>query len=611
MFGNWGQVLEVNLTTKQSQIQVLDREVYARTIGGSGLASQLIYDRLSGDVDPLSPENILIFATGPFQGTSFPGSAKWMAVSKSPLTGTICISGAGASFGPALKKTGFDAIIITGRSPEPVYLVVHEKGATIRDARSLWGKDALETVDFLAQEWSDRNPGVVAIGPAGEKQVAIACLVADGHSFAGRGGLGAVMGAKRLKAVLAIGNRRPPVADPERLTKLTQVAARKLYTATKDTYRKHGTANDVVFFESMGDMPIKYWTGEKWPEGARKIGAPRFTKVLSAVPNPCLSCPIGCHRHIDLTTRDGKHIVGPGPEYESLGLLGGACLVDDLEAIAVANDRCNRLGIDTISAGAFVAFAMECREKGLLSRSEISGLSLEWSDPHSLITLIEQIGTATGFGAIFARGIRAAAAEIGEAALSLPVEVKGMDVPAHDPRSFFSLAINYATSPQGACHLRGFPHCGEVGMVIPEVGYNEVSERFTLEGKAWLTKLFQDYAVVLDSLVDCCFMQINGLSLTETVEALNAITGETYDPESLMEVGERVFNLQRLINLRDGLTKNDDRLPARLLEPAKTGPRAGRAPIGYERALQEYYALRGWSEEGVPTREVLKKLNII
>ena len=610
MFGNWGKTMEVDLTNREGKIQEVSEEVYKKFLGGSGLGTSLLYENVKPGVDAYSPENVLILATGPFQGTAFPGSAKWMAISKSPLTGTFCVSGAGADFGPKLKRTGVDAITVRGRSKSPVYALVTDKGLEIRDASHLWGKDAIESYNILREELADYSASIITIGPAGEKQVAIACLVVDGHSFAGRGGLGAVMGSKNLKALAVSGNQKVNVAHPDQLKTLIRQLNPKLLENTRNTYHKHGTANDVVFCESVGDLPIKYWAGDTWPEGAKKIGAPRFTEYLSAKPNPCFACPIGCHRHITLKQNGRIALEGPGPEYETLGLLGAACLIDDLEVIAKANDRCNRLGIDTISAGSFVAFSMECYERGLIKPGDVGDVSLRWGDGETLLELIEQIGTNSGFGAIFANGIRGAAEQIGGDAPSLVVEVKGMDLPAHDPRTYFSLAINYATSTRGADHTHAFPHAGELGILIPEAGYDKPSEKFSMKGKAKLAMLFQDYGVVVDSVVVCNMMPLNGLSLPETLEALNSITGWDFDARKLMQVGERAFNLQRIINLQDGFTRDDDRLPARMFEPALTGPRQGKAPEGFEEALAEYYQLRGWTPQGVPSAEKLKELGL-
>lgn len=612
MFGNWGQVLEIDLSCKTAtRVTGIGDDALRRCIGGTCLATELLSGQWSEEVSALAPRSVLVLATGPFQGTSYPGSAKWVAVARSPLTGTVCVSAAGGSFGQQLKRSGFDALSIGGAAPGPSYAIVHDGSFHLRDASEFWGLDSLETIERLRHIHHDLRPSILAIGPAGEKQVAIACIVADGHSFAGRGGLGAVMGSKKLKAIVVSGRERPRLADPAKLSELGRRAADSLREATQDTLNRHGTAGDLTFFESVGDLPIKYWTGDEWSEGAHRIGAPRFTEVLQARPQHCIACPIGCHRRIEYRGGNGRDIVGAGPEYESLGLLGGACLVDDLGALARANDLCNRLGIDTMSAGAFVAFAMLCQEQGLIGARATCGMSLEWGDASSLLALIEQIGLRKGLGEIFAGGIRPAASALGGGTSDLAVEVKGMDLPAHDPRSFFSLALNYATCPQGACHLRGFPHVGEIRMTIPEAGYDCLTERFSMSGKASMVKLFQDYAFLLDSLVDCCFMQISGLSLSETCKALGAITGEEYTAQSALQIGERAFNMQRLMNIQDGLTRDDDRLPGQVLRPASSGPRAGKTPSdGFAEALEEYYLARGWTWEGVPTEEKAAELGL-
>lgn len=611
MFGYWRRFLRVDLTEGRVVAESISPSQLERTIGGVGLAAEISHRILPPQADAFSPENVLFLATGPFQGTRFPGSAKWVACAKSPLTGSFFVSAAGGKFGPALKGSGVDIVAIAGRSDHPVILVISGGSAELLDGHELWGLETFDATEKLHGKWSDENGSVIVIGPAGEARVAIASLVADGYSFAGRGGLGAVMGDKHLKAVVAMGGSPPAVAAPKRLASLTREAALHLRNATRETYGKHGTANDLATCEAIGDLPLRYWAGHEWTSGAAKLSAPRYTEELHALAHPCSACPIGCHRRLCFTQRNGGRFEGPGPEYESLALLGANCLVDDLETVVLANDRCNRLGIDTISAGSFVAFSMECRERGLLTDSDCKGLRLSWGDSRSLLELVEAIGRCEGLGARFAQGILPAARDLGEDALQVAMQVKGVDMPGHDPRRFYSLAINYATSPQGASHLRGFPHCGELGMLIPEGGYSKLTAEFSFEGKAFLARLFQDYAVVLDSLVDCCFMQINGLSMSATIEALNAITGLGYDASSLLHIGERGFNLHRILNLRDGIDSKSDCLPPRALTPSSAGPRAGKAPLGLGEAILEYYVLRGWSNDGIPTEETLRRLDLL
>lgn len=606
--GYFNRVLWVDLTTERVDVRGYAEETWRRYLGGAALGTRILYDEVPPGTDPLSPDNHLIFAVGPYQGTGLPGSSKWAVVGKSPLTGTFAVSTAGAEWGHRLKGAGYDGIVISGQAAEPSLLCITEDRVEIRPTK-LWGRDAIDAVELARDEVGDPKASVVTIGPAGEKKVAIACITADTHSFAGRAGLGAVMGAKKLKAITVSGRRRAEVADPEGLKALRADLASRLAKAGRDGFNAHGTALLVSDCEAVGDLPMKYWRGDRWTEGASRIGGQRFTKHLRARAWPCHACPVGCHRRIDL---DGAYRIegGAGPEYESLGLLGSGCLVDDLDAIARANDVCNRLGIDTISAGSFVSFTMECYEKGWLTASDLDGWEATWGNGAFLVHLVELIGRREGFGALFASGIRAAARTLGPKAEAITVEVKGLDFPAHDPRTYFSLAINYATSTRGACHLRGFPHAGEGGMIIPEAGFTTAPKRFSMEGQAYLAKLFQDYSSALDSLVCCMFMQSTGQGLGDTLEALKAVTGWEMTPRELMEVGERGFDLQRMINVGDGLGRKDDRLPAKMFMPAKEGFRAGRRPEPFESTLLEYYSLRGWDENGVPTPKKLRELGL-
>jgi len=613
MAATWGRVAQIDLTSDHVSEIDWPEELQRRELGGVGLGTRLLSDAYASAGSQLEagdPRIPLLLTTGPMQGTRYPGSGKWMAVSTSPLTRTVCMSGAGGDFGVKLKQTGFDALFITGCASSPTYVLMTDSGIEVRDAKRFWGRDAIETCELLRTEHQAMRPSVLAIGQAGELEVAIACLVVDGHSFAGRGGLGAVMGAKQLKAVVVSGQQAPQLADAQLLNSLTREDAQFLAEATRATMRQHGTPQLVVSAEAEGDLPLRYWMQDTWPEGARKIGAPRYTEYLSARPRACAACPIGCHREIDAPSAGSRGIKGAGPEYEALGLLGGACLVDDLVSIAQANDVCNRLGIDVISAGAYAAFSMLCLERGLLSATHEDSADLTWGNGQALVRFVRSVGLRQGLGELFSSGIREAAREIGQEAPDLAVEVKGLDFPAHDPRRYYSLAINYATSPKGASHLRGFPHCGEAGMLLPEAGYEEVTPPFTMEGKASLTKIFQDYAAALDSLVLCCFMPINGLALTSIVSALNAATGWELSAHAVLEAGERTFNLQRVLNQDLGVGAEDDRLPKQVFRPATEGYREGRTPDPFPETLQEYYSLRGWSDAGTVTQATLERLKI-
>ncbi|MFP3952968.1 MAG: aldehyde ferredoxin oxidoreductase family protein [Candidatus Bipolaricaulota bacterium] len=611
MNGVWNKLLRVDLSNGKVLYEPIGEEMFERYVGGSGLATRYLYEEVPPGTDPLSSDNKIIFATGPFQGTSVPGSAKWSVVSRSPLTETFSVSTAGAEWGIRFKRTGLDLLIIEGKSRTPVFLWLTDDGAEIRRADQLWGADAIDTVDKVKNIIGEPTASVATVGPGGETGVGCACITADKHSFAGRTGLGAVMGSKNLKAIAVKGGKSVPVADPEGLKELNRELFSRIGDSMRDTYNAHGTPGDLMFCEQEGDLPIKNWEESSWTEGAKKISAPRFTEELQAESWPCLSCSIGCHRRIT-TEYKGESIQGAGAEYETLGMIGSNCLIDDLKALSKANDLCNRLGLDTISAGSYAAFTMECYEKGLIPESELGGLRPTWGNADFVLNFISEVGTGTGFGRIFDRGFESATEFLGTETKELAVQVKNLSFPAHDPRTHFSLAINYATSPRGACHLRGYPHIGELGiMLLPEIGFDEPPEKFCMKNQAKLTAVFQDLATLHDSLVICIFQPIAGMTLSEVTQLFNSITGRDHSPKKLMEAGERGFTLQRLINVNDGVDRSADRLPPKMFQPGKTGKRKGKTPEPFEKTLLEYYSYRGWNSNGIPTNDTLRRLKLV
>ena len=611
--GIWNRILRVDLSESKVKIEHWSEKDWKIYLGGTGIGTKVLYEECNENTDPLGPENRLVFATGPFQGTNIPGSGKFVIVGKSPLTGTFAVSAAGANFAYRFKKTGFDALIIQGKALEPSFIWIDDQNVEIRKCSHIWGKNALESTNILKKQigYGDRI-SIATIGKGGENRVGIGCIVVDEHSFGGRCGLGAVMGSKNLKAVIVHGTKKIKVNNIEVLDNLAKHYRLILREATRETLNAYGTSIFVESSEEVGDLPIKYWVGDTWREGALKIGATRYIDYLRAKPWPCHACPVGCHRKINLEGQK-YNITGAGPEYESIAMLGSCCLIDDLESISMANLLCNSYGLDTISAGAYVAFTMECFEKGIITTTDLGGMSANWGDGEFLIEMIKQIGEKKGFGALFDKGIRAAAEKIGGEAPSLIVEVKNLDFPAHDPRSYFSLGINYATSTRGACHLRGYPHMGELEMIIPEADINESTVRFNMLGKPLLAKTFQDYSTINDALVICIYMPINGMDVTGLLGMLNAITGWDMDAKELFRIGERVWNMQRLINITDGYTNEDDRLPSKIFLSAKEGFRKNKIfdVELFDKALIEYYQIRGWDIKGNPTKEKLRELDII
>jgi len=465
----------------------------------------------------------------------------------------------------------------------------------------------VETGLAIKEELGDKRINTLNIGPAGEILSPIACVTCDGHSFAGRGGAGAVMGSKNLKAVAVWGTKQVPVAEEVK----AKEHAKELFQALLETAKGGGGTPDVMVpLEALGDVPIRYWRGDVWHEGAKMIGTPRYTEFLNVKPLPCQNCPVGCHRHIHLTLPDGSILDGNGPEYETLGMFGSGLCIDDLSAIAVANDKCNRAGVDTISVGSFIGFLIECYESGFISAQEI-GMVPRWSDPATLQFLADKILKLEGVGKLFRKGIRGAAEIIGKDSASIAVEVKGLDQPAHDPRAVYGLAVNYATSPRGACHERGNPQASALGLFYPDCEMEAPPERFSDDEAGYCAFIYQNTSMLFNNLTICKFMINNGgLTISDIAKELEYATGIKYSNMELLECAKRGFALQRLINVRDGIRKADDTLPPKMRQASVVGGRAGKAPVNFDKMLKDYYALRGWDESGIPTKESLKKLGL-
>jgi aldehyde:ferredoxin oxidoreductase len=612
--GYWQRALRIDLTERKTEVQPIETADLRRFIGGAGLGAEILRRELPGRQDPYAPGNRLIFATGPFQGPAVPGGAKFSIVGVSPVTRTFGDTAAGASWGPALKDAGYDMLVLDGAADRPVWIAIDDDQVQLHDASDLWGMDTFETVDVVHQRMGSTRFSVGAIGPAGERGVAVACVAFDKHSFAGRCGMGAVMGSKNVKAIAARGTRQVPIHDPEKAKTLIHRFRQEISAAVeKNEFRKHGTPGLCEMAEALGDMPIKYWEGDVWPEGAQKLGGENYTQTLQAKPWPCKYCPVGCHRRITIDGPDGTPITTVGPEYETVGMMGTGLLIDDPRAVARANEIANRLGVDTISTGAMIGFAMECFERGWITAAETDGLELRWGSVEALLELTRKIGTREGFGAIFAAGTVPAARQIRPEAVDIVAHVKGLDIPAHDPRSCFSLAPTYATGTRGACHFRG--PCEDIemgGFDLPAAGIRkEMTKFFERENKALVAAKCQDLGVLCNSLVLCLFMVDGaGWPLSGVAEMFNAITGWDYTTDELLRVGERGFTVQRLLNIRDGYNAETDVLPKKMLRAAGKGMRAGQVPPVAE-LLQDYYQLRDWDGNGAPTAGALARLDLV
>lgn len=609
--GYWGKVLRVDLTLNKVSDERVPEKTWKQVLGGGGYGAKVLYEEVSENTGPFDPDNRIIFGLGPFQATKQTGAAKFIAVTKSPLTGIFGETAAGAAWGIEVKKAGYDAIIVQGKSETPVFLWIDDGKAEIKDATSYWGMDSYDASDAILGSLENEKAKIVTIGQAGENLVAFACIVADKHSFGGRCGIGAVMGSKNLKAIAVKGTKTIEVNNSDRLASLTKEIGKKVSQNTKDWLRQDGTAAIMVGSVESGDAPVKYWAGDVWQEGAEKLGSPAFTEDLNAKPHPCAFCTVGCHRHIKVDEPVEYAMEGPGPEYESLAMLGSCCLMDDVKALAKMNDLCNRYGLDTISTGAFIGFSMECYEKGIITSDNTDGIDLKWGNKDGMISLIHKIANCEGYGDVASKGIINAANSLGPEAVKIAAHVKGLDIPAHDPRAYFSIAVNYATSSTGAHHERGNPQVASMGFLLPEAGIDKEVDRFEMDNTEFLAARYQDYATLTNSLVQCKFMLFGGMTLTDLLDTLNAITGWKWSMGDFLKAGERIFTLQRLLNNKYGVTRKDDKLPSKLLVPGKQGSRAGKAPIDYEKSLEKYYTLRGWNTNGVPTENKLKELGLL
>ena len=606
--GYWRKILHINLSDGRVWVQTPDEDLYRKYIGGSGIGARFLYDLTDGNTDPLGPDNPLIFMTGPFAGTPVPTSGRHQVIAKSPLTGIYGEGDAGGTWGPGLKRCGYDGIIIEGTSEKPAYVLVSEERVRILDAKDLWGRDTYET-DRKLKEIHGENIVVSCIGPAGEKLIRLSAIMHDGSSAraVGRTGLGAVMGSKKLKAVAVSGNKKVPVADPEGLrSSIKEVVP----TMVQKTFgmKQHGTAVGTVGAEKIGDFPLKNWACSVWDK-VENISGQRMTETILAGRYFCESCVIGCGREVEI--KEGPYTMkGAGPEYEALGTLGGMCLVDSLEAIAYGAELCNRYGLDTISTGSAIAFAMELYEQGIIDKKDTGGLDLEWGSAEAMIEMVHQIGKGEGLGRLLGHGVREAARRIGGRTPAFAIHTKGLEFPAHDPRAFNSLALGYATSNRGACHLQAASYMFEKTAVMPELGIPEPKERFRTDGQGEFVKVCQDLMCILDSLKVCKLALYGGLRTTHVREWLKCVTGWDMDLEELMAAGERIFNLKRMYNVKCGITRKDDTIPGRILKQprAEGGARGNLPPL--ERMLEEYYPARGWDSDGVPLKETIEKLDL-
>ena len=594
-------ILKVDLTSGRIQESQASKTDLVKFVGGRGLAAKILYQENKPRTDAFDPENRLIFMTGPYTGTYGSFTGFYNVTTKSPLTGAILSAHSGGHWGPMLRKTGFDGIIFNGRSPEPAYLLITDDGPEIRDAGDIWGKDVFDSIDILQERHKKAKAAV--IGPSGEQRSRIAAIMNDHHRAAGRGGAGAVMGSKNLKAVVVHGTKEVYQAEPERLRESFKEATRTVKEKSA-AFAKYGTSMVVGITGKAGTIPTKNLQTGYFPD-FEKIGGDALINGHFVKNMACARCPLHCGN----ATKAEKdyQVETEGPEYETLAMFGANLENANLESIIMANDLCNRYGIDTISCADTIACAVELFDRGIITEEDTEGLRLSWGDHRSIVKLVELTGKVEGFGKEVGEGSRRLAAKYGPDAEKCAMNVKGMEFPGYDPRGIQGMSLAFATSTRGACHLRAT-------MYVPEL-FQGVLDRFTVKGKAQPLKDLQELFTVLDCMILCKFGARNAFanSWDSMVMLTNAATGYGYTVEGLKQVGERVWNIERLFNLREGLSRKDDTLPERLFTvPIHDGPSKGAVvnKEDFEAELGQYYSIWGWSPEGVPTPETIARLEL-
>ena len=622
-YGYNGKILRVDLTSGEMRVEEPGEIVYRTYLGGGGLASYYLLRELEPGIEPLSADNILIFASSVISGVPIAGMVRFTIAAKSPLTGAYGEAEAGGFWGPELKFAGFDALIITGKAAKPSYLWITDGKAEIRSAERIWGLETGPAQEAIKEELGDKRARVALIGPAGENLVRFACVVNELKHVNGRTGMGAVMGSKNLKAVAVRGTKKMDLHDPEKF--------REMSKSLTDLIGQHGpnkvlhalgTSNLVKIINAQGILPTRnFRTG--FFEGAEKISGERMAETILKSEEGCYACAVRCKRAVEIPS--GPYATSRkygGPEYETLSSLGSLLAIDDLAAIAKGNELCNRYALDTISAGVAIGFAMECYEKGILTRADTGGIDFTFGNPEAMLKGIEWISLRKpGLGDLLADGVKVAAARLGKGSEKFALHIKGQELPMHDPRGKTGQGLSFAVSPTGADHVRA-PHDTPfqapgpmMGRIAPLGLLEPVDGREMGPRKARNFTYLHFIWSLYESLGVCNFVAgpVWALTLPRLVEVVQAVTGWETSLWELMKVGERSVTMARVFNLREGFGRKDDTLPERLFEPLESGALQGQGidRRAFEDLLTLYYEAMGWDpREGVPTRGKLAELNL-
>jgi aldehyde:ferredoxin oxidoreductase len=603
-YGYRGKVLVINLTDNSCYERELTEGLLKDYIGGRGLGSVLLSEYVPRRTDPLGPDNALMFLTGPVTGTLVPGSSKYVVVTKSPVSGGFCDSYSSGRLSIEIKASGYDGIIVLGKASKPSILLVENGQASVLEAEDLWGLDTFDAEDQLKKRYGE-DVGVACIGPAGERLVKFASINSDYYRQAARGGVGAVMGSKMLKAVVAKGNMGVKCFNGNGLMQMIGQYRHQLDKSVHAQKRmKYGTPLTMNITNALGMLPTRNFKEGTFPEAIGEIDGDGFIKDVIRH-RGCIGCLIACSKIAQVKEGEFAGDIVEGPEYETMALFGSNLGITNRGAIIRANVLCDRLGMDTISTGNVIGFAMECYEKGLITKNDCDGIELNFGNYGSMLKMIELIADRQGIGNVLAEGVRDAAREIGQGSQNWASHIKGLEFPAYEPRAGYGIALAYAVSPRGACHRRAWPPKIEsLGAIPPD----------TVEGKAGIVKDMFDENCIFHSALICDFpCKMAPLEVRDVVEYLNAVTGMGFTEDGVMLVADRVETYIRLFNIREGLSRSDDDLPPRsynerlMIAPDKEMT-ITKENMDY--LLDDYYRLRGWDKCGIPTDGTLRRLGI-
>lgn len=606
-----GKILRINLTDKTFKEENLSEKLAKKYVGGAGFGIKYLYDEVPAGADALGPQNKLIFASGPLSGTNAPCASRMALATKSPLTGAVGLALSGGYFPVELKFAGYDALIIEGKSEEPIYLWIKDGNVSFRSAKGLWGTNTFDCQQIIKDDLKDHNIRIACIGPAGERQSKIAAIINERRAF-GRKGVGAVMGSKNLKAIAIRGNGEVPVASKEvfKEANSSMLKAMKESPALYPALGQFGTPCVIEVLWGLGVYPAKNYmaTGEWDPIETLGVGANEAKKIGQ---DPCYKCPVACSQ-LKLVKEGPYAGVMSVPEYESLYSFGGQVGVKNLDSIIYADRLCDEYGLDTMSVGVTIGFAMELYEKGILTKEDTDGLELNFGNHEAVLELVQKIAFKQGFGEVLADGSKAAAMKIGKGTEKYAMHIKGLELPGYDPRGVKSHGLSYATSYTGADHNKGYASQDIFGAPVPEP-----VDRLDPKGKGKITKWNQDHrAVCCDSATMCNFVMdghFHAGPAQNTADMVNAVTGFDFTAEEILKVGERINNIARAFNIREGFDRKDDTFPERILtEPLKAGASKGQYIPKEELKimLDEYYSERGWDANGIPTKEKLMELGL-